>query len=158
MAGLTDNTNYIVHKFETDIRTMLRMDIGCNVEERSFRLQNLLINFVAGKNLKWIVEGDGEWTPEHGTLVVDAVVAGSMSFNTMQIVKISVEYTRFVDKPDRVFESMDEEGGKQQRTETCKESTTIAQHQQPAAPTYHVGRSMQSNMTTQKGVGEKDAE
>lgn len=109
---------------------MLRIGTQCDVEESSFRPQKLLINFIADDNLEQVVEEDGEWTPEHGKVIVNALIAGIAPLDFKQNAKKSAEYARIADEPGLGFEIMSED------YLTC---TRRAQRQQPAAPTYQGG-------------------
>lgn len=99
--------------FEIGVRTILRMDIRYDVEKRGFRLQNLLIDYVIKSTREEIIGEDGECTPDYGELL-DTLIARIMPIGHRPHVKESFKYARVVNEPGRVFESMREEGEKQQ--------------------------------------------
>lgn len=53
--------------------------------ENTFRLQGL-VDYAANDNLE-VVGEDREWTPEHGEIVVDAVLAGITPLGFRQTIK-----------------------------------------------------------------------
>lgn len=75
IAAFGDTAKSDMLKYGTDMRTMLTMETQRDAEERISWLQNMPIHYITDGNLKGLVEEDGVWTPKHGSIVVNTLIA-----------------------------------------------------------------------------------
>lgn len=86
---------------------VLRMDLGKPVKHRILAVKHAMMEYFRRKNLASIVRPGGIWKPGHGRIVVDAVVAGIMSFDFRRDVRAEVDFNRITSDPKQMSEVLD---------------------------------------------------
>ena len=105
LGGL-DAEEWDEETFEREVVRITKMDGELHVTDRILGLEMKLERYVGDRNLEGVAVTRGKWTPEHGQVVVNALLDGIVPPAFRTTVRKSVAFNRAWDDPEAVFKIM----------------------------------------------------
>ena len=112
LGGL-DNEDLDEATFEREIVRITKMEGHKGVMDRILALEQKIEKYVEDRNLEGVAVTKGKWTPEHGQVVVNALLDGVVLPAFRTTIRKAVTFHRVFDDPLRVIEIIYPKGEKQ---------------------------------------------